>query len=146
MRLAYPIELREMTVEEGGGWLVTFPDWNDAVTDGSDRDEALTNAIDCLETMLDYCLRKGEDIPAPSPSNGRLLVVPDADLATKAALWRAFRISGLSAEQLARRLDMTPEQLGSRLFHPRARPKPAMLSAIAAALGKRVVVELEDAA
>ena len=146
MRLAYPVEIREMTAEEDGGWLVTFPDWNGAVTDGGDRDEALTNAIDCLETMLDYCLRKGEDIPAPSPAKGRPLVVPDADLATKAALWRAFRNSGLSAGRFAAHLDMTAEQLGSRLFHPRARPRPATLTAAAAALGKRVVVELEDAA
>ena len=146
MRLAYPIEIREMTAEEDGGWLVTFPDWNDAVTEGDDRDEALINAIDCLETMLDYCLRKGEDIPAPSPANGRPLVVPEADLATKAALWRAFRQSALSAEQLAAHLGMSAEQLGSRLFHPRARPKPAVLTAAATALGKRVVVELEDAA
>ena len=146
MRLAYPIEIREMTAEEDGGWLVTFPDWNGAVTDGGDRDEALTNAIDCLETMLDYCLRKGEDIPAPSPANGRPLVVPDADLAIKAALWRAFRDSGLSAERLAAHLDMSAAQLGPRLFHPRARPKPAVLTAAASALGKRIMVELADAA
>ena len=146
MRLAYPIDLRDMTAEEGGGWLVTFPDWGDAVTDGGDRAEALANAVDCLETLLDYSLRKGEDIPAPGAARGRPIIVPDTGLATKAALWRAFRASGLAAHEFARRLGMTPDQVASRLFHPRAKPQPALIGAAAAILGKRVVVELEDAA
>ena len=52
MRFAYPIELEELPVDEGGGLLVRFPDWNDAVTDGADLAEALENARDCLEEMI----------------------------------------------------------------------------------------------
>ncbi len=145
MRLAYPVELREMTEAEGGGWLVTFPDWGGAVTDGEDRAAALANAADCLETMIDYCLRRGEDIPSPGVGYGQPLVVPDSDLATKAALWRAFHASGPTTYELATRLGISTDQLQPRLFHPRARPRSSMIGA-AAALGKRVVVELEDAA
>lgn len=135
-----------MTAEEGGGWLVRFPDWDDAVTDGADPAEAMTNAVDCLETMIDYCLRRGRDIPRPSPAKGRQMVVPESGLAMKAALWQALRSSGMSEAELAERLGIAPELLHKRLFHPRARPRPELLHAAAAALGKRVVVELEDAA
>lgn len=146
MRLAYPIELTLMPPEDGGRWLVTFPDWNGAVTEGDDPAEAMVNAVDCLETMIDYCLRKGLDIPAPGPARGRKLVTPDSDLATKAALWRAFRESGLTEGDFAAQLGLAPDQLHKRLFHPRARPRPELIGKAAAALGKRLVVELEDAA
>ena len=146
MRLAYPIDLAPMSEADGGGWLVTFPDWGNAVTDGDSPGDALTNAIDCLETMIDYALRKGRDIPEPSPAEGRHVVVPESDLATKAALWRAFRASELSEAELAARLGLATEHLHRRLFHPRARPKPELVRAAATALGKRVVVEVLDAA
>ncbi len=146
MRVAYPIDLTPMSEADGGGWLVTFPDWGDAVTDGDNPAEALTNAVDCLETMIDYRLRKCCDIPDPSAQGGRHLIVPGSDLATKAALWRAFRASGLTAVELATRLGLAPDQLHKQLFHPRARPKPDLIRAAAAALGKRVVVEVLDAA
>jgi antitoxin HicB len=146
LRLAYPIELTLMSEEDGGVWLVTFPDWNNAVTDGEDPAEAMTNAVDCLETMIDYCLRKRLAIPDPSPAHGRRLVVPESDLATKAVLWRAFQASGLSEADLADRLGLAPEQVHKRLFHPRARTRPELIHRALAALGKRIVVELEDAA
>lgn len=146
MRLAYPVELTLMTPEDGGIWLVTFPDWDGAVTEGDDQAEAMVNAVDRLETLIDYSLRKGLDIPVPSPARGRGLVVPESDLATKAALWQAFRASGLSEGGFAAQLGLPPDQLHGRLFHPRARPRPELVRAAASALGKRVVVEVEDAA
>ena len=146
MRLAYAIELTLMPPEDGGRWLVTFPDWNNAVTEGDDPAEAMANAVDCLETMIDYRLRKSLDVPAPSPARGRRLVTPDSDLATKAALWRAFRESGLAEPAFAARLGLAPDQVHKRLFHPRARLRPELVGRAAATLGKRVVVELEDAA
>jgi len=146
VRLAYPIELILMSPEDGGRWLVTFPDWNNAVTEGDDPAEAMTNAVDCLETMIDYHLRKGLDIPAPGRARGRRLVAPDSDLATKAVLWRAFRESDLTDAEFAAQVGLTPDQLHRRLFHPRARLRPELVRKAAAALGKRLVVELEDAA
>jgi antitoxin HicB len=146
VRLAYPIELTMMSPEDGGRWLVTFPDWNNAVTEGDDPAEAMANAVACLETMIDYCLRKGLDIPAPGPGRGRRLVAPDSGLATKAALWQAFRESGVAEPAFAAQLGLAPDQLNRRLFHPRARPRAELVRGAAAALGKRVVVELEDAA
>jgi predicted RNase H-like HicB family nuclease len=146
MRFAYPVELTLMLPEDGGRWLVTFPDWNGAVTEGDDPDGAMVNAGGCLETMIDYRLRKRLDIPAPGRARGRRLVAPESDLATRAALWRAFRESGLTEAEFAAQFGLTPNQVHKRLFHPRARLRAELVRKAAADLGKRLVVELEDAA
>ena len=62
-RFTYPADL---TPEEGGGFLVSFPDIPEALTSGSDLEEALAMAEDCLEEALAGRIDDGEDIPAPS--------------------------------------------------------------------------------
>lgn len=147
MRFEFPVEIRDMTPEEGGGILVRFPDWwNGAATDGGDLAEALANAKDCLETMIAYCVEHEDDIPLPSPANGRRLISPDPTLALKAALWLALREQGVSFDELARRLGLESAEKARRLVQPRRRTRSQLLEAAAAALGKRVVVELQDAA
>lgn len=146
MRFAYPIEIERMTEEDGGIWLVTFPDWNNAVTDGEDIPEAMANARDCLEEMIAYSIRRHLPIPAPSPPGNRPLVEPEAGLALKAALWRAMHEQGVTAADLARRLGDLSEAQVERLLNPRLMARPEPIHRCLALLGKRVVVELEDAA
>jgi antitoxin HicB len=146
MRFAYPIELSRMTEEDGGIWLVTFPDWNNAVTDGDDIPEALANARDCLEEMIAYHIRKREPISAPSPAGNRRMVEPEAGLALKAALWLGMQEQGVTAAGLASRLENVSEEQVERLLNPRLKARPELIHRALAALGKRIVVELEDAA
>lgn len=146
MRFAYPIEVRAMAPDEGGGFLVEFPDWGGAVTDGRDMAEALVNARDCLEEMIAYRLRRREPIPEPSPAGNRRLVEPEAGLALKAALWLALQGQGVTLDELARRLGDLSEAQADRLLNPRLKAQPELIHRSLAALGKRVVVELEDAA
>lgn len=40
------VELRSLTEEEGGGWLVTFPDLPGCMSDGETPEEALRNAAE----------------------------------------------------------------------------------------------------
>ena len=146
MRFAYPIELRVMTPEEGGGFLVEFPDWDSAVTDGAHVAEALANARDCLEEMIADRIRRRELIPEPSPAGNRPMVEPEAGLALQAALWLALKEQNTTLGELAQRLgDLTEEQV-HQLLNPRRRARPELIHRALAALGKRVVVELEDAA
>ena len=60
----------------------------------------------------------------------------------------AHRASDLpTAEKLlGDEFGLTPDELYKRLFHPRARLRAELVRKAAAALGKRLVVELEDAA
>ena len=49
MKLAYPVDLLP---QEDGSFLVSFPDIPEALTDGRTKDEALSEAVDCLIAAL----------------------------------------------------------------------------------------------
>lgn len=146
MRFLYPIELEELSAEDGGGLLVRFPDWDDAVTHGDDLAEALANAEDCLEELIAHRINRRHEFPEMSPADGRHLVGPGPDIALKAALWLAMREQGVTSADLARRVGELTEQQVERLLNPRLKARPELIHKCLAALGKRVVVELEDAA
>lgn len=52
--------------KEDNGYSVVFPDLNWLSTCGSDMDDAMKAAVDCLAGYLYMCQQDGEDIPAPS--------------------------------------------------------------------------------
>ena len=66
--LAYPVRLEPA---EEGGFVVTFPDIPEAITQGEDEAEAMVWALDALETMLDSYMGDRQRIPYPSPANAR---------------------------------------------------------------------------
>jgi antitoxin HicB len=146
MRFEYPIEIEELSPADGGGLMVTIPDWNDAVTHGDDLKEALDNARDCLEELIADRINRREGFPPPSPVRGRRLVSPEARLALKAGVWLAMREQGVSIDELRDRLGLTSAAEAEKLLDPRRRTRPELLEGAAAALGKRVALELQDAA
>ena len=113
-----------MTADEGGGFLIEFPNWwGGAVTEGVDIAETLANARDCLEEMIAFCTRRREPTREPSRAGNRLVVEPKAGLALKAALWLASRDQGISAGELARRLGDLSEAQAERLLNPRPKAR-----------------------
>lgn len=66
--LGYPFEVRPLAKEEGGGYLIVFPDLPGCISDGESIEEAMTNALDVLEGWLDT---RGElKLPIATPSQG----------------------------------------------------------------------------
>ena len=59
-RYSYPIDLHE---EPEGGFSVTFPDFDEAFTDGDSFAEAISEAADCLEEALAGRIVRCDDIP-----------------------------------------------------------------------------------
>lgn len=53
--------------KEANGYSVIFPDLNWLSTCGSNMNEAMKAAVDCLAGYLYLCQQDGEDIPVPSP-------------------------------------------------------------------------------
>lgn len=51
---------------EDGAYSVIFPDLNWLATEGSDFEEAMEMAVDCLAGYLYSCQKDGEEIPPPS--------------------------------------------------------------------------------
>jgi antitoxin HicB len=147
MRFIYPVELEE--VREGPPEdhciLVTFPDLPEANTFGKDRADALASAVDCLEVALAGRIKDRTDIPTPSPARGRPTVAPGNLIAAKAALCLAMRQEDVRPAELARRMEVDQPSI-NRLLDPRHASRPAQFDAAFAALGKRLVLSLENAA
>ena len=103
MDFNYPVTLTPDPEE--GGFVVTFPDVPEAITQGETADECLSEAQGALEAALEYRVREGLDIPEPSiPAVGQPLVSPPVHTALKAALHVAMREARVSKSELARRI------------------------------------------
>lgn len=138
----YPITL----TAEDGGFVVTFPDVPGAITEGDDEADALARAVDALETMLMAIMADREAIPRPSrvKRHGRSVALPPLS-AAKVALYQAMRKAKLSKSELARRLDLHLPQV-DRLLDLRHASLLEQLDRALGAVGKRLVVEVRDAA
>jgi antitoxin HicB len=132
---------------EEGGFIVTFPDFDWGVTQGDTEPEALEMAVDALRTMIREHIRTGEEIPRPSKPRGRnyRTIRLHALETAKAELYSAFRASGLRKLDLARRLGI-PKTTVDRLFDLDHHTRLPQMEAAFAALGKRLSVEVRDAA
>ena len=140
--LAYPIELKEDTNRT---LLVTFPDFAEATTFGEDESDAVLRAVDALETVLAARIDDREDIPLPSPAAGRPCAVLPALTAAKVLLYRAMLEAGVRKADLARRLGWHGPQI-DRLLDLNHASRLDQIEAALAALGKRLTVDLADAA
>src|SRR5438876_5696628 len=110
---AYPARFRP---DEGGHILVTFRDFPFGATDGADQAEAMTEAVDLLESVLAHCVYHGEEVPLPSgPRRGETLVRPSAVTAAQVALYTAAQVALYTA---MRREKVSPKDLAKRLRVP----------------------------
>jgi antitoxin HicB len=138
---SYPARLEP---DEEGRLVVHFPDLPEALTDGVDEPEALTEAADCLSEALAARIVNDEDIPPPSRLRaGQYLVAPDATMALKAALHSALRARKMSVGDLACRLGID-DRKAARLSDPRAASSLAGLEAALSALGYAIAIEVHE--
>ena len=145
MRFLYPAKITEHGRGRDRGFACAFPDLPEAITWGDSREEALAEAVDCLEAALAERIANREELPTPSAARGRPTVAPGSLIATKAALYLAFRESGLKARELAELMGEPPSAV-TRLLNPAHASKPEQFDAAFAALGARLVISLESAA
>ncbi|WP_395829367.1 type II toxin-antitoxin system HicB family antitoxin [Elstera sp.] len=139
MTLLYPAIVAP---DEGGRFLVKFPDLPEALTDGATRAEALAEAADCLSEALASRIIDGETIPLPSAAtDGMVPVAPDQTIALKAALYDALHRQGLRVADLARRLGIDHKD-ARRLLDPKHRTKMPALVAALNVLGSEVAVTI----
>jgi antitoxin HicB len=67
-RVVYPFEVRPLSAEEGGGFLISYPDFSDCISDGETVEEALTNGKDALKATI--AALKAKELPVPAPNGG----------------------------------------------------------------------------
>jgi len=64
----YPFEIRHLDEDEGGGYLITFPDFNSCISDGETVEEAIANGKEALAGMIEAL--KAWNQPIPKPNSG----------------------------------------------------------------------------
>jgi antitoxin HicB len=132
---------------EEGGFVITIPDFGWGVSQGDTEAEALEMAAALLETLVQELIRKGETLPLPTKPRGkkyRSIRLP-ALQGAKAELYMAFRDSTMRKAELARRLGI-PKTTVDRLFDLDNHSRLDQIEAAFAALGKRIALEIQDAA
>jgi antitoxin HicB len=131
--------------DEGGGYVVTFPDLPFGVTQGDTVEEALAEAADCLETILASLVEDGHDIPGPSKLEaGDRLISPRAVTAAQVALYTAMRSGNVAPDALAERLGLPAAEM-RRLLDLSTSPQLETIERALAALGHRLTVVLDAA-
>ncbi|MEO5350033.1 MAG: type II toxin-antitoxin system HicB family antitoxin [Magnetococcus sp. YQC-3] len=64
----YPFEISKLSAEDGGGYLISFTDFNECISDGETVAEAIENGMDALKGMILSMEDLG--IPVPLPRSG----------------------------------------------------------------------------
>ncbi len=101
---------------------------------------------DALETALAIYLDEGRELPRPSrPRKGQRQVALRPMAAAKLAIHQAMRDQGVSQMELDRRIRRDPKDV-RRLLDLMHRSRLDRLEAALATLGKRLIIEIRDAA
>ena len=126
--------------KDGRDLLVTFKDVPEAITFGKTEADALSNAVDALETGLSFYVDARKPLPRPSKAKrGQKLVSPSALESAKLGVYQAMMDQGIKKAELARRLGWHMPQI-DRLFDLKHSSKFDQIEAAATVLGCHIEI------
>jgi antitoxin HicB len=64
----YRFTIRPLPDEEGGGYLIEFPDLPGCMSDGETIEQAIAHGIDAMQGWIEAMRAEGHPIPAPTRS------------------------------------------------------------------------------
>jgi antitoxin HicB len=132
----YPVTLSPD--EADGGFVVTFDDIPEAITQGDTEAEALAAAKDALESALDFYFEDRRAVPAPSKARrGQKVIELPASLSAKVLLLNEMLAQDVRPAELARRLNTSPQEV-NRLTNLRHTTRIDGIAAALQALGKHL--------
>ncbi len=132
----YPVTLTPDKTD--GGFVVTFEDIPEAITQGETEAEALAAAQDALESALDFYFEDKRAVPAPSkPKRGQSVIELAASLSAKVLLLNEMLKQDVRPAELARRLNTTPQEI-NRLTNLRHTTRIDGIAAALQAMGKHL--------
>ena len=109
----YPFEIRPLSKAEGGGFLISYPDFSECISDGETVEEAIANGRDALMATIAVLEVKG--LPVPAPNSGGVAsgkFVARVPKSIHAQLAMRARAEGVSLNTLV--LTLLAEGLGRR--------------------------------
>lgn len=63
----YPFEIHTLSEDEGGGFMISFPDFNECIADGETVNEAIENGYEALGAVIETL--KEMKMPVPEPGS-----------------------------------------------------------------------------
>ena len=139
-RFSFPVTLTPDP--DDGGYVVTFRDLPEAITQGDSIEVALQEAADCIEEAIAARIDDNLDIPEPSDMLGNEHLVPvPMQTALKAAVTLAMSESKMNQVQLANALKVDEKEV-RRILNPRHGTKIATLERTLNILGKKAVLSV----
>jgi antitoxin HicB len=138
LQFTYPVKLTRD--RRDGGYVVTFRDIPEAITQGGNAEEALSEAEGALQAAIEARIEDALDIPAPSRAkSGERMVSSPVTTALKAAVYISMREQGVSKSELARRMQIH-EKEARRMLDPHHQTKVIALERALAVLGRRAEI------
>ncbi|HEX4584184.1 MAG TPA: type II toxin-antitoxin system HicB family antitoxin [Burkholderiaceae bacterium] len=135
--LAYPAKFAPA---KEGGFVVTFRDIPEAITQGESVENAQARATDALITALDFYFEDRREVPAPSRTRrGERLVELPASVSAKVLLLNEMVRQHVRPIDLARRMKVTPQEV-NRLTDIRHRTRIDGIEQALRVLGKHLTV------
>jgi antitoxin HicB len=138
-RFSFPIVLTPDLTD--GGYVVTFPNLPEAITQGENIEDCLKEAIDCLEEAIALRIDEQLDIPFPSENPSDYWVDLPLQMSLKALLYLSIKESGISYQNLAQSMNIQEKEICENL-RPNVPTSLEMLEKILSILGKKLQVNL----
>lgn len=128
--------------KDDGGFVVTFPDVPEAITQGDTVEEALAMAQEALETALEFYFEDKRAVPVPSKAKRRQNVIElPASLSAKVLLLNEMVTQNIRPAELARRLNTTPQEV-NRLTNLRHTTRIDGIAAALHAMGRHLEISV----
>lgn len=124
--------------DESGGFVVTFRDIPEAITQGDTESEALEMAQDALITAMDFYFEDRRPVPEPSePVEGERLIDLPVSVSAKVLLLNEMVKQRVRPADLARQMKTAPQEV-NRIIDLHHTTKIDTIAQAFSALGKRL--------
>ncbi len=109
-RFEYPFTIRPLADEEGGGYLLEFPDLPGCMADGETPEEAIREGEDALQSWIETHRELGREVPSPPTYSGNWRMRVPKSLHRRLA--ERAKADGVSLNTLA--VSLLSEGIGAR--------------------------------
>lgn len=129
---------------EEGGFVVTFRDLPEAITQGDTEEEAYEMAADVLLSTMDFYFEDMRPVPLPSPvrDDDKLVELPTSVFA-KVLLLNEMLAQNVSNAELARRLGTRPQDV-QRIVNLQHSTKIDTIATALHQLGKQLNISVQS--
>jgi len=135
--MRYPAKL----TNEDGGFVVTFRDIPEAITQGDTIEEAVLMAEDALVTAMEFYFEDARPVPMPSALEKDEVDIPlPASFWAKIILLNEMLMQHVTPSELAKKLSTSPQSV-NRIVNPRHASKIDLIARALKSLGKRLELQ-----